>query len=298
VNAPRPGFSVIIPTRNRPWCLEVCLRAFEKVQDPPDGFEVIVVDDGGTTAPCAASSKKFPVRCLSLAENRGPAAARNHGALHAHGRFLAFLDDDCIPSPEWLCRLHAALDRDPSVGAGGLVINGQTRNLYAHVNQVILDEAYRYYNADRSHARFFATMNLAVSREQFARIGGFDEAFRTAEDRDFCARWIAGGLRLEYVPDAPVIHLGAGSWLDFWRRHYRFGSGACSFRRRHTMTPAGRVRLEPPGFYRSLLAGAFREGLTRRAVLAAGLIGVSQFASALGFWAEMRRSQTLKGRSV
>jgi GT2 family glycosyltransferase len=297
VNAPDPGISVIIPTRNRSNCLEVCLRAFEQVQDPPGGFEVIVVDDGGTAGPHAASSAKFPVRFLGLAENRGPAAARNHGALHARGRFLAFLDDDCIPSPEWLCRLHAALDRDPSAGVGGRVINGQTRNLYAHVNQVILDEAYRYYNADRSHSRFFATMNLAVSGEQLARIGGFDEAFRTAEDRDFCARWIAGGLRLEYVPDAVVIHLGAGGWLDFWRRHYRFGSGACSFRRRHTATAAGRVRLEPPAFYRSLLAGAFREGLTRRAFLAAGLIGVSQVASALGFWAEIKRSQTVNGRS-
>ena len=47
-------------------------------------------------------SSRLPVRLLIQAP-AGPAKARNRGAEEAHGRWLAFLDDDCEAAPGWLC---------------------------------------------------------------------------------------------------------------------------------------------------------------------------------------------------
>ena len=76
-----PGFSVIVPTRNRPHQLETCIAAMTKLNYPRELFEVIVVDDGGDTGvesmvrQFAATINVVETRC----EHAGPAAARNFG---------------------------------------------------------------------------------------------------------------------------------------------------------------------------------------------------------------------------
>ena len=99
----QPFFSVIIPTYSRPAELPACLEALARQQFPTDSFEVIVVDDGSPSPP-DATVQKFQNRLavtLVTAGHGGPAAARNHGAQRATGRFFAFTDDDCRPAPEW-----------------------------------------------------------------------------------------------------------------------------------------------------------------------------------------------------
>ena len=45
-----PGFSIVIPTRNRPQRLDECLRAICRLDYPKDKFDVIVADDASATA--------------------------------------------------------------------------------------------------------------------------------------------------------------------------------------------------------------------------------------------------------
>jgi GT2 family glycosyltransferase len=230
------------------------------------------------------------VRWIRLQENCGPAAARNEGAAHARGRYLAFLDDDCLADKLWLKKLDEALEGTPRSAAGGKLVNGRPRNVYAVVNHAILDEVYRYYNADPAKSQFFATMNFAVPAEGFRELGGFNPSFRVSEDRDFCARWVERGLQLVYAEEALVVHDAAPGWREFWNRHYRFGRGAYQFRKTHAISGSGRVELEPAGFYRHLLVSPLRATSGFRGVLAMGLCCLSQFSSALGFWAAQRRT--------
>src|SRR4051794_19726519 len=104
-----PFFSVIIPTRDRPEQLVACLRSLGALAYPRDRFEVIVVDDGSTTAlePIVGRSRGELHLALLKQSNAGPAAARNTGAAHAKGEFLAFIDDDCSPASDWLQALAA-----------------------------------------------------------------------------------------------------------------------------------------------------------------------------------------------
>jgi GT2 family glycosyltransferase len=292
VNIVAPRFSVIVPTCNRAGPLASCLRALEALEYARDGFEVIVVDDASAEPVPERTTQEnggLQVRWIRLNENRGPAAARNEGAAQARGRYLAFLDDDCLPDRSWLAELDHALEAVPGSAVGGRMVNGRSRNVYAAVNQALLDEVYRYYNQVAAEARFFATMNLAVPADGFREAGGFDPSFRASEDREFCARWLDRGLPLVYAPEAVVVHDAAPGCREFWSRHYHFGEGSYHFRRRHTTSGSGRVRLEPAGFYGRLVMSPLRGTSGWRAVLAPGLACLSQIASGLGFWAARRR---------
>lgn len=99
-----PLFSIIIPTYGRPEQLARCLDAITRLEYPRSAFEVIVVDDGSEMSP-EDTVRHFELSIevkLFIQEHAGPAAARNKGAREAKGQFLAFTDDDCKPSPEWL----------------------------------------------------------------------------------------------------------------------------------------------------------------------------------------------------
>jgi len=296
----QPLISVIIPSHGRPVQLAACLRSVMQSDFPPDRFEVLVVDDGnadrleGRVARPAGAAE---VRWVRLSENLGPAAARNAGASAARGSYLAFIDDDCLADPAWLARLFAYAAADSGAAVGGRLVNGGG-SLYCAADQAILDAVYAYYNADPSQARFFSTANLAVPADAFLEAGGFDPSYRTSEDREFCARWLAGGRRMVYAAEAVVVHAATSSLARFWRRHYAFGEGAYRFRNRHTRSPHDLIRLEPPAFYRRLAFGPLERWMGAKGVAIAALVVVSQLASALGFLAARRAAHTSKGRTA
>ena len=296
-----PVFSVVIPSHGRPGPLSACLRAVLGADFPPDRLEVVVVDDGNADrleAQVALPAGPVDIRWLRLPENAGPAGARNEGARAARGTYLAFIDDDCLADRAWLTRLHAALEANPGTAVGGRVIDGSGGNLYCAADQAILDEAYAYYNADPSHARFLSTCSLAVPAGAFRDFEGFDPAHRTSEDREFCARWLAGGRRIVYAADAVVVHAATSSLGRFWRRHFAFGEGAYRFRSRHAREADNRIRFEPPGFYRRLVTAPFARGWSARAAAVSCLVVISQVASAFGFAAAWRTAHASKGRTA
>ncbi|HVF49944.1 MAG TPA: glycosyltransferase family 2 protein, partial [Pyrinomonadaceae bacterium] len=98
----------------------------------------------------------------------------------------------------------------------------------------------------------------AVAAEHFRAMNGFDERFRTSEDREFCDRWLARGARLAYAPDALVRHAHPLTLRTLWRQHFDYGRGA---RRVHRAREArGHGRFKPDlAFYLKLL----REPLMR-----------------------------------
>ena len=97
-------FSIVIPTYNRPKQLALCLKAIDGLTYHRGRFEVIVIDDGSHTLFASfmeSISDRLPVRLITPSIS-GPVIACNRGAAEALGDFLAFTDDDCAPSPNWL----------------------------------------------------------------------------------------------------------------------------------------------------------------------------------------------------
>ena len=267
-------FTVIVPTRDRPQQLAECLEALARLDYPRDRFEVIVVDDGSGTAAPVVRASSLPVSYVE-ASGRGPGAARNAGARQAQGRYLAFTDDDCIARPGWLAALGAAAATAPDAMLGGSTVNGaQTRA--SELSQSVVDAAYRSYNADPADARFFAANNLAVPAAGFRDLGGFDESFRTAEDRLLCLQWRRGGGRLVVVPDAVVEHHRRLGLLGLWRQHYAYGQGAFHFHR-----VGGGENVRRRSFYGELVRRQLDRG--SEAPFYLGLLALQQVANAAGY---------------
>lgn len=282
-------FSVIIPTYNRRDALNDCLQSLARQEYPRDAFEVIIVDDGGSD-PLGDLGARFQGQFVWTRQNKaGPATARNLGALSARGEYLAFTDDDCQPSPDWLRQLERSLSKNPNALIGGRVVNDLPGNSCSAASQELIDYLYASYTKDGS-PRLFTSNNIALSRRGFQEVGGFDESFplAAAEDRDLCARWTRLNRLLVYAPSAVVNHRHALTISKFVRQHYGYGRGAFHFRRRADFQDRERPRLEPVKFYLSLLIYPFKrgsgEGIGR--VRTSLLLLLSQAANAAGFFRE------------
>ena len=86
--------SVIIPTHNREEFLRSAITSV--LNQTFQEFELIVVDDfsGDHTAEVVRSFTDTRVRFIQHKTKKGGAAARNTGIRNAHGKYIAFLDDD------------------------------------------------------------------------------------------------------------------------------------------------------------------------------------------------------------
>ena len=183
--------SVVVPVRDRRDLLRSCLDGLA-AQTLVD-HEIIVVDDGsvdgsGKEGDADAAAGR-PVRVVRT-EGCGAVGARAAGVAVAQGRYLAFTDSDCVPTPEWLASGIAALDAGADVVQGLTRPNRATKPLERSI--WVLRESGLY-----------ETCNVFYRREAFDAAGGFDTT---------------AGAGLGFRPGRTARHLGMGEdTLLGWR---------------------------------------------------------------------------------
>jgi len=288
--------SVVIPTRNRPQAVERCLDALAEQTLRPGSFEVIVVDDGSEPTLAldpARWSSTFALKLIHQ-KNTGPAGARNRGVAEARGEFLAFTDDDCLPTPPWLETLVAALRDHPEALVGGSTFNGLRNDLFAQTSQLIVDLVYSHFNRDPANSYFFASNNMALRRDHYLDSRGFDSDFGSpaAEDREFCDRWRMQNRPLIWEKAARIEHRHSQSLGGFIRLHWRYGQGAFLYQAKRKKRASGTMA-EDLGFHRSLPKAVWvalsDHSPGRRLQLLSALM-LWQLANAMGFlWAACRQ---------
>jgi len=290
----QPFFSIIIPTFNRPLPLTRCLQSLAFLDYPRDRFEVIVVDDGSespTEAIVSSFSHRLDITLITQPRS-GPAIARNNGAAHASGKFLAFTDDDCTPAPEWLKTLAVRFNGTPENMIGGRVLNMLPDNPYSTASDLLIRYLYTYYNANPDQAHFFTSNNLTLPKDSFQRIGRFDMVFPRAggEDREFCERWLRHGFRMTYAPEALIYHAHRLRLHSFCRQQFNYGRGAFRFHQLRARRRLDHFRLEPLSFYVNMLRYPLAEIRGPKKYLILALIVLSQGTNAAGFlWEGMRQ---------
>ena len=280
-----PDVSIIVPTYGRPTQLRACLDGIARSDQSAHRVEVIVVHDGPEETTALGDSVRDGVPLRQVTQpHRGPGAARNAGAAVARGRWLAFIDDDCIPSATWISALARALEAHPDRLLGGPVVNGLPDNPFATSTQLIAAYVTEYYAERRGSHRFFTTNNLAVCADRFRELGGFDTTIpsATAEDKEFCDRWRASGYQMGWVPEAAVHHFHHLSFRRFLRQHYNYGRGLLHFHRMRRKREGRGIVPEPLAFYWNLLLYPLTARAPGRGWRFVPLLMLSQIATGVG----------------
>ena len=237
---------------------------------------------------------------LVKVENGGPAAARNRGLEIVRGEIVAFTDDDCCPQPGWLPALAAGVRASPPCAVGGTTTVGPALGHCAGAAHLVLLLLSRYDRSVTGRERLLPANNFAFPVTALIKIGGFNEDFRTAEDRELCRRWAAAGFSLERVSAAVVEHHQQVTLLGFIRKFFAYGQGAASF---HGSAPTSNARAslwDSMRFHFRLPFLALRElsgvGLARGVAMIALLIlwEISNTAGFLAQWLHGTRQHAAK----
>jgi GT2 family glycosyltransferase len=251
--------SVVIPVRNRPDQIRRCLAGVLGGAFPADRFEVLVVDNGSTDS-TARVAEEAGARVLSEpAPNR--CRARNLGAREARGRWVAFLDSDCVPDPDWLEMLARAIDKvapeEPVALLAGLVRPAAPQTpVEAYIARRRWIDQEKFLSPGRRFSPpFAATANLAVRRDVWLELGGLDPELAVAgEDADFCWRAARAGWRILYVPEAAVTHHHRATLGGLWRQAYHYGIGQADLFAQWRGEWGARVWIEPKHYVWALKA--------------------------------------------
>ena len=220
--------SLIIITLNRAALLQRTLLSLTRQSRPID--EIIVVDNGPTRDTEQVVSA-FAARYVPEPK-RGYGHARNRGLAEATGAVIYFLDDDCVPAPDWADVLWNVLDSGTADLAGGSRAPGQ-RGLAARLEYLSTDGPVLSPTIKAGPARHLSTSNLILRREVVTKTGCFDTALTMCEDRDFTTRARKLGFSLRYEPRARVTHYPAIRGVSEYlakMRHY--GTGTSEYFRR------------------------------------------------------------------
>jgi glycosyltransferase involved in cell wall biosynthesis len=233
--------SVIIPTFNRLDYLKLCLDSLFSQSLDKRSYEIIVVDDGSTdnTGSYVKSlQKKFKRGALNLKYYKlnnsspvGPSGARNLGAYHASGEFLAFLDDDCMAHKSWLNEIVKAFDKYPTAAyIGGYSVLVYKNSFLRHVTS--WRRKYGKDNFDRVELlvkdtdvvdKLIYTDNSAIRKSIFFEMGCFDTTLRYCEDCDLCLKLLCSNHAVYRIYSIVVDHYQRDTVRDLFMRQYYFG---------------------------------------------------------------------------
>jgi peptidoglycan-N-acetylglucosamine deacetylase len=245
VGVPLPPVTVIIPAFNEERVIAKAIVAIARLDPAP--AEVIVVDDGSTdaTAEVAASAARIafaaPGRSTGVRfrlvrqENRGKAAALNHGLLLATTEVAVVIDADTVVSPGLLGAFgpHFA---DPRVGAvAGNVKVGNRRNLLAALQALEYVVALNLDRRAQDVARAMAVVPGAAGAFRVAavrQVGGYQND-TVVEDADLTAALQRAGWRIPYEPAAVAWTEAPECLSDVVRQRRRWSYGTVQVVAKH-----------------------------------------------------------------
>lgn len=176
---------------------------------------------------CSSASLPYPLKYL-VEPTRGITYSRNRAIANAVADFVAFIDDDEVPAPEWLDELLWAQRKFSADVVSGPVLPKYAPQLPGWIKAGgFFDTHPRVTGTPRKTC---ATNNALVSSTVFTGIPAFDHRFALsgAEDTDFFLRASHAGYEIVWSQEAIVYETvpenrGTIKWI--LRREYQTGNG-------------------------------------------------------------------------
>lgn len=224
---PQCDATIAICTYNRAATLPRTLKALHNLRGA-HSFEVLVVNGPSTDGTAEILAATPGITVLQNPEIN-LSISRNIAIANARGTFIAFIDDDAIPEPDWLTLVLDRFHADPGLSAlGGFIrdangIEFQARYVFCDaLGKGIPCENPDYITFQRADRHFYPSLtgtNVIFRTEDLRRINGFDEVFAYfLDETDVNKRMDDLGMRAEVLPQAEIHHKYAPSHLRTSRK--------------------------------------------------------------------------------
>ncbi|MBY0314794.1 MAG: glycosyltransferase family 2 protein [Bdellovibrionales bacterium] len=230
----QPTFSVVIPSHNRPESLKRAVAGLELQSMNKQQFEVIIILSPNDLSFDWLKSYKSSLHLKFLTpeedvwHGRNVSFKRNYGAKIAQGSWIAFTDDDCIPTPYWLTAASQHVHNKEALGIEGLTVTPEDSPktlTWKGMQQLSVFGGYQ-------------TCNIFYRKSVFTELSkGFDsENFPWfLEDTDLAWTVLDLDKKIISEPACVVVHpvgpqaswrilheaKGAGLKVKLWRKHPR-----------------------------------------------------------------------------
>jgi glycosyltransferase involved in cell wall biosynthesis len=159
-----------------------------------------------------------------VSDKRTTPEQRNRGLELAKGNVIVFIDANCIPESKWLEAIAASLNRGEDIICGP--VHDLSQNNLVH---------YAPEHEEGKYVDICTTINVAVRREVFDRIGDFDISFSFGQDVDLFWRASDAGYKIYYDPQVIIGH-DWGLPKEQFRRAYDYGKARAHLYKKHLRT--------------------------------------------------------------
>lgn len=231
------GVTVVIPARSAAGPVRELLASL------PADLPVVLVDDGSPVPLAPLADERPGLRVLRHETSRGPAAARNAGSALVDTRWIAFLDADTIPDPDWIAALKAHVGDTPTAGAPVVLaapqivpLPGSGSGSWFEKRVCALDLGCDPSDVGPGRAvSYVPSAAMLVDAEAFGKAGGFNEDMHVGEDVDLVWRLLDQGT-VRYYPTVHVGHRPRGTLTAALNRRRLYGTGAADLADKHPGT--------------------------------------------------------------
>jgi glycosyltransferase involved in cell wall biosynthesis len=229
--------SVVVPTRNRPEHAAACATSILATT----GFlELIVIDQSDDRATEEALSKIRDSRLLYVrTATRGVSSGRNHGIELSAGEIVAFTDDDCRVSKDWISTIAGIFASDPEVVMVCGSVSVPAEMLVVGWAENFSPQRREWQGCFPPFGQWGISANLSLRRSLLKQVGQFDPflgagaPLRSGGEPDLLFRVLRAGLKVVNAPEVVVEHVGMRS-LGHETEHliegYGVGTGAAFFK--------------------------------------------------------------------
>ncbi len=238
--------TIVLPTKDRHKLLRNCLMS---LKGQGKNFKEIIIVDSSANYESKKTVTKFREHLnvkYIYEEPAGYPSAYNKGIKKAQGRWIAFLNDDCIVSKNWTEQLCRAIEKYPFDVIQGKSISVPKDNIYAaimgdHYNNWVNSHLVKKLNLDTFDAKCSIIPKIMFYKK--GKLIGFDERLiRGSEDIEMGQRLVQSGVKIIYYPKIVIYHKERTTLKGFVSQHWRIAQAEATLTK---LTSFGNVSIFP-----------------------------------------------------
>lgn len=211
--------SIVIPSFNSLATIELCLDSLTHQTEVPR--EIIVVDSSTDGTPEFIHKRYESVVVFHTDSQLFPGPARNLGVSAAHGAIIAFIDADCIASPDWVRQIANRHSEGRQV-VGGAIEVAEVTNPISWAGHFMEFREFVSTGSIRTMAHI-PSCNLSIRKILFEESGGFPNAYYPQEDLILNYLLDLNGIKIWFDPSIIIKHHCRNKFRQFLSHQHRIG---------------------------------------------------------------------------